>query len=97
MSECIPAAARDLDALIRSAAPFPHAGAFGALLHRHGVNVRYALHVMHTKNISDWTALDKEEAGTWIRRWIGEDTPIPYAAWAILCDQAGLGVIWKED
>ena len=30
-------------------------------------------------------------------RWIGEDTPIPYAAWAILCDQAGLGVIWKED
>ena len=32
-----------------------------------------------------------------IRRWIGEDTPIPYAAWAILCDQAGLGVIWKED
>ena len=32
-----------------------------------------------------------------IRRRIGEDTPIPYAAWAILCDQAGLGVIWKED
>ena len=32
-----------------------------------------------------------------IRRWIGEDTPSPYAAWAILCDQAGLGVIWKED
>ena len=32
-----------------------------------------------------------------IRRWIGEDTPIPYAAWAILCDLAGLGVIWKED
>ncbi|MBV6831309.1 transcriptional regulator [Xanthomonas euvesicatoria] len=32
-----------------------------------------------------------------IRRWIGEDTAIPYAAWAILCDLAELGAIWKED
>jgi hypothetical protein len=32
-----------------------------------------------------------------VRRWIGEDSPIPYAAWAILCHVAGLGVIWKED
>ena len=31
-----------------------------------------------------------------IRRWVGEDTPIPYAAWALLCDYAGLGLIWKE-
>jgi len=34
--------------------------------------VRYALHVMHTKGIRDWSALDKEEAGVWIRRWIGD-------------------------
>lgn len=33
--------------------------------------LRYALHVMHTKRIEDWSGLDKEEAGTWIRRWIG--------------------------
>ena len=31
-----------------------------------------------------------------IRRWVGEDTPIPYTAWALLCDYAGLGLIWKE-
>lgn len=32
-----------------------------------------------------------------VRRWVGENSPIPYAAWAILCDCAGLGQIWKED
>lgn len=31
-----------------------------------------------------------------VRRWIGEDSDIPYAAWAILCEFAGLGVIWKD-
>ncbi|EHW7386050.1 transcriptional regulator [Escherichia coli] len=30
-----------------------------------------------------------------VRRWIGEQSAIPYAAWAILCDFAGLGAIWK--
>lgn len=43
---------------------FPHLGPISKF--------RYALHVMHTKGIKDWTALDKEEAGTWIRRWIGQ-------------------------
>lgn len=42
---------------------FPHLGIID--------KVRYALHVMYTKSISDWTALDKVEAGTWIRKWIG--------------------------
>lgn len=31
-----------------------------------------------------------------VRRWISEDTHIPYAAWALLCDIAGLGKIWDE-
>ena len=31
-----------------------------------------------------------------IRRWVGEDTPIPYPAWALLCCYAGLGLIWKD-
>jgi hypothetical protein len=31
-----------------------------------------------------------------VRRWIGEETHIPYAAWALLCDFAGLGQIWKD-
>ncbi|WP_425509581.1 transcriptional regulator [Xanthomonas albilineans] len=30
-----------------------------------------------------------------IRRWIGGDSQIPYTAWAILCDLAGLGLIWR--
>ncbi len=31
-----------------------------------------------------------------VRRWIGEETANPYAAWALLCENAGLGIIWKE-
>ena len=42
---------------------FPHLGPISKL--------RYALHVMYTKGIKDWTALDKEEASAWIRKWIG--------------------------
>ena len=33
--------------------------------------IRYALHVMYTKSIQDWSTLDKAEAGAWIRKWIG--------------------------
>ena len=42
---------------------FPHLGPIDKL--------RYALHVMHTKGITDWTALDRENAVQWIRKWIG--------------------------
>lgn len=31
-----------------------------------------------------------------VRRWIGEETIIPYTAWAILCDLAGFGPIWRS-
>nr|BCU00339.1 transcriptional regulator [uncultured bacterium] len=31
-----------------------------------------------------------------IRRWTGGDAPIPYAAWAILADMAGVSRIWIE-
>jgi len=31
-----------------------------------------------------------------VRRWISGDSAIPYAAWALLCDFAGLGSIWKR-
>ncbi|MFJ3465341.1 transcriptional regulator [Achromobacter spanius] len=34
--------------------------------------------------------------GRTIRRWTGGDSPIPFAAWAILCEVAGLGVIWAK-
>ena len=42
---------------------FPHLGPISKL--------RYALHVMYTKGIRDWTALDRENATEWIRKWIG--------------------------
>jgi len=32
---------------------------------------RYALHVMNTKSIQDWTSLDKVSARDWITKWIG--------------------------
>lgn len=48
------------DCLLR----FPHLGLVDKL--------RYALHVMHTKGIDDWTELDRVEATAWLRRWVGE-------------------------
>ena len=32
-----------------------------------------------------------------VRRWISQDSAIPYAAWALLCDFAKLGCIWKPN
>ncbi|MDR7135215.1 protoporphyrinogen oxidase [Lysobacter niastensis] len=43
--------------------------------------LRYAVHVMTTKRIRDWTALDKENATTWLRKWLG---------------QRGYEVLWKR-
>jgi protoporphyrinogen oxidase len=34
--------------------------------------IRFALHVLTTKAITDWRALDKVQATTWIRKWLGE-------------------------
>jgi protoporphyrinogen oxidase len=42
---------------------------------------RYALQVMVTKGVSDWTALDKVSATTWLRKWLG---------------QRGYDVLWKR-
>jgi hypothetical protein len=33
--------------------------------------------------------------GRTVRRWCAEKPPVPYAAWAILCDAASLGRIWR--
>lgn len=45
---------------------FPHLGPIDKF--------RYALHVMYTKGIKDWTALDKENSRRWITRWVGRKT-----------------------
>ena len=44
--------------------------------------VRYALHVMRTKAVSDWSALDRVNARDWIRRWVGP------RAWQVLWERA---------
>ena len=33
---------------------------------------RYALHVMVTKGVRDWSKLDKVEATAWLRKWLGD-------------------------
>ena len=33
--------------------------------------IRYALHVMYTKNIKDWRRLDRVNAVDWLKRWLG--------------------------
>ncbi|MDX3904428.1 MAG: helix-turn-helix transcriptional regulator [Pigmentiphaga sp.] len=30
-----------------------------------------------------------------VQRWTTGDAPVPFAAWAILCEVAGLGTIWR--
>ncbi len=38
-----------------------------------------------------------DPTGRQIRRWIANQAAIPYSAWALLCDAAGLGPIWRID
>jgi DNA-binding transcriptional regulator YiaG len=33
--------------------------------------------------------------GRTVRRWVLDEKKIPYAAWCVLCVEAGLGKIWK--
>ena len=39
--------------------------------------------------------LSDKGGGRQIRRWISEESAIPYSAWALLCAEAGLGQIWS--
>ena len=36
-----------------------------------------------------------KNGGRTVRRWIGEESTIPYTAWAVLCATVGLGEIWR--
>lgn len=44
--------------------------------------IRYALHVMRAKGVSDWTSLDQHNAKEWIRRWVGDE------AWNVMWERA---------
>lgn len=55
--------------------------------------------VLHRANLSGERAaqLTGVKDGRTIRRWTGDEREIPYAAWALLCDAAGLGQIWRGE
>lgn len=38
----------------------------------------------------------KKVGGRTVRRWISGESNIPFAAWALLCEFAGFGEIWKN-
>lgn len=42
-------------------------------------------------------SVDSKRGCKTFRRWMSDSTTINYSAWAILCDLAGLGVIWRKD
>ncbi|AJW93650.1 putative transcriptional repressor protein korC (plasmid) [Burkholderia gladioli] len=35
--------------------------------------------------------------GRQVRKWMSEEAPITYAAWALLCDAAGFVPFWRLD
>jgi protoporphyrinogen oxidase len=34
--------------------------------------LRYALHVIYTKNVNKWDKLDQQDAISWLKKWVGE-------------------------
>lgn len=45
-------------------------------------------------DIAALLGLGKEGARTY-RKWAGGESDIPYAAWALLCELGGFGLIWR--
>lgn len=61
-----------------------------------GEEVRLVLHLAGFSGKQAAKSLGLGDKGDrTVRRWVGEDSSIPYAAWALLCDFAGLGLIWR--
>ena len=46
---------------------------------------------------ADLAGLSEKCGGRQICRWISGESHIPYAAWAIFCEVAGLGKIWAVE
>lgn len=50
-------------------------------------------------SMAGWTAVEFSRRiyanDRTIRRWVGNEKPIPYAAWCVLCVEANLGQIWR--
>ena len=46
--------------------------------------------------VGSFLGLSSKHGGRQVRRWISEESEIPYSAWALLCAEAGLGQIWSR-
>lgn len=51
---------------------------------------------MTMPQVEAFLGLSSKSGGRQIRRWISEESAIPYTAWAVLCARAGLGEIWSS-
>jgi bacterioferritin-associated ferredoxin len=51
---------------------------------------------MTMAEVEAFLGLSSKSGGRQIRRWISEESTIPYTAWALLCARAGLGQIWSS-
>jgi len=45
--------------------------------------------------VGSFLGLSSKHGGRQVRRWISEESEIPYSAWALLCAEAGFGQIWS--
>ncbi len=46
---------------------------------------------------SEYLGISTQSNGRQVRKWMSEEAPIPYTAWALLCDAAGFAPFWRID
>lgn len=61
----------------------------------YGIEVQEVLRLAGLSTASAAALLGMSKGGRSIRKWINDETQIPYAAWGVLCEVAGLGLIWR--
>lgn len=68
-------------------------------VHPTGNEIREVLQLagLSTRQAAIFLGLSTTTYGRTIRRWLIQESAIPYPAWALLCEKAGLGIIWKDE
>ncbi|MCW3604425.1 helix-turn-helix domain-containing protein [Burkholderia cenocepacia] len=52
---------------------------------------------MTPQDASEYLGISTNSNGRTVRKWMSEEAPIPYSAWALLCDAAGIDPFWRAD
>lgn len=52
---------------------------------------------MTPQRASEYLGISVNSNGRTVRKWMSEEAPIPYSAWALLCDAAGFEPFWRID